>query len=193
MNHRTCSVEGCERSPEALGYCLAHYLRVHKTGDPRVDEPIRHRMTGSALDDFARLAAIETDECVLWPHPVAGGYARVTIDGRFVPCHVMALEARVGPKPFPTAQACHTPGIGCQKHCINYRHLRWGTPKENAADKLIDGTALVGERSPRAKVAPADVLAIRASRLSSYAIAGRYGITHGTVRNIRQRKTWKHI
>lgn len=31
---RKCSVEGCDQSYSALGYCRRHYLRLKSTGDP---------------------------------------------------------------------------------------------------------------------------------------------------------------
>lgn len=34
MSNRTCSIDGCEGSHKGHGYCLKHYQRFKKTGDP---------------------------------------------------------------------------------------------------------------------------------------------------------------
>ena len=38
---RVCSVTGCDRPHKARDLCLPHYARFERTGDVRVDEPIR--------------------------------------------------------------------------------------------------------------------------------------------------------
>lgn len=39
MAKRTCSIDNCERSAIARGWCGAHYRRWHKYGDPRAVAP----------------------------------------------------------------------------------------------------------------------------------------------------------
>ena len=71
------------------------------------------------------------------------GYMRVTVDGheRRVAC--LVLEAFRGPRPKPHYQARHLNGDSGDSRL---RHLAWGTPKQNAADKRKHGTATVSHR-----------------------------------------------
>jgi hypothetical protein len=39
----TCFVDNCDHPPRTLGYCVSHYSRVKKWGDPRVDIPLRKK------------------------------------------------------------------------------------------------------------------------------------------------------
>lgn len=53
---------------------------------------------------------------------------------------IVALELATGqPKP-PGANALHA--HGCPKTCVNPRHLRWGTKRENTADARQEGKLL---------------------------------------------------
>ena len=56
-------------------------------------------------ESFARLVAIETDECVLWPHGVSSrGYGAISIENRTRAVHVLACEIAHGPKPSADMQ-----------------------------------------------------------------------------------------
>jgi hypothetical protein len=44
-----------------------------------------------------------------------------------------------GPAPTPKHHAAHSCGKG-HEACINPKHLRWATPRENAADAKLHGT-----------------------------------------------------
>jgi hypothetical protein len=43
---RACSVDGCERKHESLGYCLMHLTRFRRNGDPGDAEPSRPVASG---------------------------------------------------------------------------------------------------------------------------------------------------
>lgn len=147
---------------------------------------------GMCWRTFERLVLIETDECVLWPHGTSHGYATLRHNGAHLKGHVLALERHVGPCP-PGMEACHAPGIGCQRRCINYRHLRWDTRTGNMADQHIDETSLRGVRSPRAKLTEQDVRGIRTSAASTKEIAAEYGINKSHVWRIRNSVQWNHL
>jgi len=84
---------------------------------------------------------------------------------------------------------CHTPS------CCQWRHLRWATSAENAADRSIDGTQFhgKGELGGKAKLTEAQVLAIRADPRSCHAIAPDYGVTFSTIAHIKSRRRWPHL
>lgn len=106
--------------------------------------------------------------------------------------HRLVLEAFVGPR--PAGQECrHLNGIRDDNRLAN---ICWGTVVENKADMVVHGTAFRGEHHPQAKLSEAQVLGIRAMRADGYtraAIAARYGTNKGNVKNILQRRTWKHV
>lgn len=144
--------------------------------------------------DFERLAAFETDEHVLWPYKTTRqGYG--TVGGfKVTPLvHRLALLRRVA-MPHDRPLACHRPSLGCPKHCLNYRHLYWGSHADNMADKVLDGVSLRGELGPRNRLTEREVREIRLLRasttLSARQIGDIYAVSHGAVSNIAKRRTW---
>lgn len=145
---------------------------------------------GSRLEAFHRLAAMETDECVMWPFGrTSNGYGAVYINTVPHSVHVLACETRHGPRP-ERREAAHSCG---NRACMNYRHLRWATPKENAADKVRHGTDPRGERAGAAKLTVDQVRAIRAlhaAGMRQIDIAPRFGVTNAAVNMIVNRRSW---
>lgn len=103
--------------------------------------------------EFLRLAALETDDCVIWPYAKGGyktrPYGQLRRDGKILRVHVEALRLRV-PQPPPGRhgpyEVCHGP---CHNSlCMNYRHLSWGTRSQNVRDRWRDGAPMFG--GPRA-------------------------------------------
>lgn len=43
MSTKICTVEGCDRPMQAIGYCSTHYARHRKWGSALAPRPIRHR------------------------------------------------------------------------------------------------------------------------------------------------------
>lgn len=138
-------------------------------------------------------AALEysSEECLLWPFSKKSGYGSIHANGRVIRAHLVICKAVHGPKPFANAEAAHTCGIPA---CVNPRHLRWVTPKENQADRLMHGTHNRGERHNLAKLTAEQVQAIRArTGQTQREIANEFGITRPHVSHILKHKTWKHI
>lgn len=147
---------------------------------------------------FEKLIAMETDECVIWPFGVfPQGYPCVNIDRQSYMGHRLALERRVGPPPGPKYDAAHAPLICHERRCLNYRHLRWATRAENSADSRVDGTMVVGEAHPGAKLTEADVRAIRAAwaagGVSQTKLAATHGVVQSVVSAIVAGRTWRHL
>lgn len=96
--------------------------------------------------------------------------------------------------PPPNCEAAHYPNQDTtdNRSC----NLSWKTRVENAADKVENGTAPIGENNPRATVTDDDVRAVRRMRLAGYKkrqIVKALGIKPHTVYLIYSGKSWKHV
>lgn len=189
---KTCSVARCERAHIARGYCTAHYSRFREHGDPLGWKPLR---MNNVHETFLSLASLETDDCVIWPRSrSSSGYGRFRRDGVEFQAHVEALTLRAGPRPTGVHVAAHGP---CHNPaCINYRHLRWATPRENQADRFRDGTAGIGSSNPQAKLTESKVLEIRsllAGGQSQAEIGRTFGVSQSQIWAIKSGRAWKHV
>lgn len=132
-----------------------------------------------------------------YERPNAIPYLRIFASENSVPYRVSVHKAVClafhGPQPSPKHVAAHNDG----NHKNNLPgNLRWATPKENSADAINHGTLARGERSGAHKLTEERVREIR--RLLSDGVAvielsRRFGIQRGTIRFLRDRKTWNHV
>lgn len=179
-----CAVEECERIAETRGWCGKHYQRWQKYGDPVFSKYGKWR----SFIDSALVQ--ETDQCILWPFSrLRGGYGKVVINDKTNLVSRIVCEKVYGPPPSQTHQAAHS----CQNPpCINKRHLRWATPKENQDDRLMHGTH---DRRGRGKnlielrkIDMGDIASIRVEYAnggsSQRALAKKYNISQKSVFNI---------
>lgn len=143
------------------------------------------------IDEFHRLRAIKTDDCIIWPYSTSHyGYGKVTYDGRLHNTHRLALilHTRIDPTGHLAAHGpCNNP------RCFNVRHLRWATPAENSADMRRDGTLRQGTGVSTAKLTDDDVRAIRSANGTQQSIAERFGVCQTNVGLIRRGATWKSV
>lgn len=189
-----CAFPGCPnpKSPKAAkGLCNSHYWQMHKG---RELTPLSYRRN-QCMPWIEEHSTYEGDDCLKWPFSVSDkGYASVKRDGASgAACPVMC-EIAHGPKPSPIHEAAHSCGKG-HEGCINPKHLRWATPKENAEDKKLHGTYKVGADLPWAKLTDEDVLEIRALNgvLSQAKIGKLFGVAQSTVFKILHGQRWGHV
>lgn len=131
---------------------------------------------------------------VLSGGPHKGGYVLLHLyknSARHVTTvHACVALAFLGPAPAGMV-VCHRDGNAEDSRLSN---LRYGTPLENSADRVVHGTALSGEASPVAKLSAADVIAIRSSRgENQHVVAARYGVTNSNISAIQLGKSWKQL
>lgn len=107
--------------------------------------------------------------------------------------HQLVLLGHVGP--CPEGMECRHYDGKCTNNGLT--NLRWGTRKENAADRERHGTHLRGQKSPVATLTDQDVSKIRSlwkSRTVSVTrIARMFKTGISTIMNVVSRRTWKHL
>lgn len=194
MLARTCSVDGCSSVYYSKGMCRTHYYRVQRHGHTNATraeagEPARF------LENVV-FKHKNKNACLIWPHSRTDvGYAQLVYKGELQGVHRIVCEKINGKAPVGKSHALHSCGQGKQG-CINPRHLYWGTPKKNAKDRDAHRTTALGEKHGRSVLVVQDVRKIlrRISRgYSDYEIADRFEVSTTTIRNIRIRKTWRHV
>lgn len=190
---RICTFDGCDKrltKHSARGLCTGHYQQWQRGEELRQLEP-RNVLVPWLLAhvDYAG------DDCLKWPgKPRADGRGQIKWQGRMTTAHRQMCILAHGEPPDGKPEATHACGNG-HLGCVNPRHLRWATDKENKADMLAHGTRVRGERQGSAKLKTADVIAIRqmaAARPQSQ-IAAQFGVVQGTVGKIIRRERWGHI
>lgn len=111
------------------------------------------------------------------------GYGELSISSKWVKAHRYSwslVNGQIADGLF----VCHRCDNPC---CVRPSHLFLGTTTENQVDAAIKGRR--GKRLTKAAV-----LAIRArSSESPFALAGVFGVSHSTIHDVIQRRTWRHV
>lgn len=187
---QVCAIEGCDSPRKARQWCVLHYARWKRHGDPLV---IGRTPKGTAQKYFEEVALSYTgDECLIWPFSRnPNGYAY--LNGKVV--SRLVCEEEHGPPPSPGYQAAHSCGRG-HLGCISRGHLNWRSPVANNADKLQHGTHNRGTRNLHHKITEDDVRQIRALKrdgASAEELGDRFGISKWSVFDIASGRTWSHV
>lgn len=125
MTDQICSMDDCEKTVNARGYCSMHYRRFRRYGDPSM--LARERLSGSPEDRFWK-SFERTAECWTWKKRIySNGYGSHSVKGVDKLAHRYAYELLVGPIPERKQldHACHN------RACVNPGHLRVVTNKQN--------------------------------------------------------------
>lgn len=105
------------------------------------------------------------------------------------PVHTLVLE---------TFKRDRRPGEVC-RHLNGVRNynrlsnLKWGTPKENEADKAIHGTKVYGEKQHLALLTNAQARQIYTSNRSVTELADKYGVTVKRIRAIKDGRVYSDV
>lgn len=137
----------------------------------------------------ATLASEPGEDCVIWPYGCSRHYGNILVAGKRKRAHRVICERAYGPPPTPKHEVAHSCGT---RSCINPRHLRWATPSENSADKILHGRTIRGERHPFAKLTKSLVLEIVSQKgtMTLPEFAKKYGISPAQAGKILNRQAW---
>lgn len=190
----TCSISDCNNRVLAKGYCNKHYIRMRTHG--RADAPVKTKAAdGEPISWLRQSFLVETDDCIIWPYARKDhGQGCVWFDGRLRVASSIVCEWANGPAKDPALQAAHSCGNG-HLACVNKRHVKWKTPTENSADRLLHGTDNRGEKHKLAKLNAASVRKIRTLRgaVSDRKAGNLFGVSHGCINDIHNERTWSHL
>lgn len=188
-----CSIEGCGGHSKLIkGYCSAHYQRLRRHGSA-LGGGVRLGAPMAFLQDVVLTSA--QDACLVWPFArTLFGYGRIRKDGRAQLVHRLVCEDAHG-EPGDDRMAIHTCGKG-HAGCVNPRHIRWGSPKQNQDDRVRDGTSNRGERCAAAKLSEVQARDIK-SRLAGGErcadLSREFGVSFVTVHDIKTGRSWKWL
>jgi hypothetical protein len=184
-----CAVDGCSKRVFAGQYCGAHYRKNLRHGDPLAGGSEK----GAVMRWLQANADHDGDDCLGFPFSSIEGYYSVSMGGgRWSKAHRVMCELRHGPprKGQLALHNCHN------KSCVNPKHLRWGTPKENMQDAILCGNVARGEKSSASKLDEEMVLQIRkrwdgGETLDE--IAKDFPVTRGAIWMAATGRTWAHV
>lgn len=190
---KTCSFDGCGRAltkHSARGMCTGHYQQW-KRGETLAPLHPRDVMVPWLLQHVG----YDGDDCLKWPFkPRRDGRGQVKWQGRMTSAHRQMCILAHGDPPFEKAQATHSCGNG-HLGCVNPKHLRWATDKQNKADMLLHGTRCRGELQGSAKLTANNVLTIRSLSgvVPQSVLAARFAVQQTTISKIIRGERWGHI
>lgn len=189
-SNRICSVENCGNPVRTRGYCVKHYHRVLRHGDPTAGRTEK----GSVMAWLIEHVGYAGDDCLPWPfsrNDMGYGQYRDPETGQLLRASRFMCEAAHGAPPTPDYQAAHSCGNG-DEGCTNPKHLRWATLSENQMDRVEHGTSNRGERQWNSKLTPEDVRSVRrmSKTMSKAAIAKCFGVSRITIHDIVVGRSW---
>ena len=126
---KMCSIDGCDRTHSAHGWCWMHYDRWLKYGDP---ESVAFVLIKDPEEAFARRTEWQGD-CLIWVGWTdKNGNGQVHVNGKKQKAHRYAWERINGPIPdgMIVIRKDH-----CSISCVNVDHLRCVTAAQNASHR----------------------------------------------------------
>lgn len=126
-------------------------------------------------------------------HDDNSGYLQVTLRGKngrkTIKVHILVALAFI-PNPNNKPEVNH---IDCNKHNNKVTNLEWVTKHENMIHASLYSYKDRDKLSPLTKEMVSLIPILLENKFSIKLIATLYKVGHVTIRNIIQRKTWKHL
>ena len=134
MPHFTCAVEGCTTKRRQGGYCIKHFRRWDRYGDPLYVQNIL-----DPVERFKAKTLVTESGCWEWQGEIlANGYGRICHNQKRSLAHRWSYMQHVGPIPDDLVidHECNN------KRCVNPEHLRPMTQQENVLRSETDLAAI---------------------------------------------------
>ena len=136
------------------------------------------------------------NECWEWTICCDGrGYGSFSANGKSLTASRVSWEIKHKRKVRKGFVIAHAPIICHNKKCVNPNHLSEKTQKQNAADRILDGTARMRESHNLAKMNWKKVREMRRLRkeknMSHKELSARFNICMAQVSNIIREVMWK--
>lgn len=131
------------------------------------------------------------NDCFSWSgYKDKNGYGILRIDDKKIRAHRFSFEFHNNFKIPKGLCCCHK----CDNtECTNVFHMFIGTIFDNNKDKTDKGRQPKGEKNGRSKLKEYQVREILKSNEKNSTIAKHYDVSIFTIKDIKARKTWKHI
>lgn len=170
-----------------------HYKRLWKHGED-FDKSVYGEGDDRHIPERIERYSMPIPEsgCIVWTSTVgSNGYPFLEHRGKIIYLHKYVYKMINGPIP-KGLWILHKCDV---KSCINPNHLYAGTPTQNAQDRERRGRGNPPKGSEHvfSKLNDDIVRDVRNSSESNYALGIKYGVARATIRNARNRKTWKHV
>ena len=187
---KICSIDGCGKPVIARSFCCAHWSRWKRHGSPLGGGIDR----GKTMQFLQEAFTFEGSECLIWPYAKdANGYAQINYNGRVRYVQREICEQKYGPAPkgHVAAHSCGKGHLGC----INPRHLRWATRRENYQDSFHHETAAIGEKIGNAKLNRFDIPRIIEMRgnMTQREVAEVFGVSRAAISDIERKRNWSWV
>lgn len=173
-----CEYEGCDNPAKKRGYCLKHYSKLKRAR--QLGEPLGHGKCKAWLE---RHKDFEGDDCLIWPFSRrAHGYGVLNLGEIRTGAHRHMCFLAHGKPSSSDLMAAHSCGNG-HLGCVNPRHLRWATAKENHKDMVKHGTAVYAHPC---KLTDDEIRLIRSlkDQVPQVEIAKTFGVHRATISRI---------
>lgn len=130
--------------------------------------------------------------CWIWMGALsAGGYANADINGKTTRVSRFMLEQKLG-RTLGVQLARHICDVAC---CVNPEHLVPGNQAQNMRDAAVRGRTAAGTKHGNSKLTPEQVASIkeelRLGLKSQRKLATEYGVSQGTISNLRINRTYR--
>ena len=187
-----CTIDGCDKKVLGRGMCSAHYNRWRKHGDPL--KVVQHQQHGLSLFERIGSRLDKTGQCWEWTGSKdKKGYGRINVGNKPMLVHRAFFECVSGPlkEGDHVLHRCDNPSCARPEHLFVGDHLM--NMQDKSRKKRHRYGVSRGEAHGCSRLTADQVYEIRASTGPSVEVGKRYGVSGRTVREIRNRESWRHL